>query len=174
MQDAFAKPRTLAVVDNDIAVALVAGLSAIAAAVVGLVGVRSAGSEPSATKELIALATILKDFPEGEAKEALEGRRARVALAHGTQRQPLNVFTAAYWFVFGGYLLFVLPLLILGGDANAWRSLFNNALIGVAIGGIIFSLIGVALFVAGAWFKVREWRQNRPQANGRSESVYGS
>lgn len=85
----------------------------------------------------------------------------------------MNVFTAAYWFVFGGYLFSVLPLLLLGGGANAWRSLFHNSLIGVAIGGMVFSLIGVALFVAGAWFKVRDWRENR-QSGRRTDSMSGS
>ena len=60
-----ANPRTLAVVNSDIAVALIAGWSAIAAAVLALVDARSARSEPTAANEFIALDMILKISPDG-------------------------------------------------------------------------------------------------------------
>ncbi|WP_400996403.1 hypothetical protein [Agromyces sp. GXQ0307] len=60
--------------NNEIAVALFAGLSAIAAAVLALVGMRSARSEPTAAKELIALDMNLKTSPDGSGNEKLSGR----------------------------------------------------------------------------------------------------
>lgn len=147
----------LAVVNDDIAVALIAGLSALAAAIVGLVGVLAARNEPRAARELATLSTILERLPAGEARDVLEDRRTRVALAYGAQREPLGVFMVAYMFVFGGYLIAVVALLVMGGDASAWRALFQSVLVGVVFGGMIFALIGVALFIAGFVFRVRDW-----------------
>lgn len=147
------------VTDNQIAVALIAGLSALAVAVVGLVGVLASRSEPRAAKELAALNAILELLPAGEARDALEDRRTRIAVAYGTQREPLGVFTVAYMFVFGGYLLSLVSLLVVGGDAGAWQSLATSLLIGLVFGGLVFVLIGIALFVVGIVFRVRDWRR---------------
>ncbi|GAA2983265.1 hypothetical protein JOD63_000702 [Microbacterium terrae] len=142
---------------NDVAVALIAGLAALAAAVVGLVGVLAARNEPRVAKELAALNSIIDKLPAGEARHALESRRTRVAIAYGSQREPLGVFTVAYMYVLGGYLIAVVASLVLGGDAGAWQSLFQSVLGGLVFGGIIFALIGVALFIIGLVFKIRDW-----------------
>lgn len=47
----------------------------------------------------------------------------------------MGVFTVAYMYVFGGYLVTVLALLVLGGDAGAWQSLLQNILVGLIFGG---------------------------------------
>lgn len=150
--------------NDDIAVALIAGLSALAAALVGLVGVLAARSEPRAAKELAALNAIVEKMPAGEARDALESRRTRLAVAYGSQREPMGVFTVAYMCVFGGYLVAVVALLVLGGNAGAWQSLLQNLVIGVIFGGIIFALIGVALFLIGLVFKIRDWLRRRAAA----------
>lgn len=151
----------LTIVNNDIAVALIAGLSALAAAVVGLIGVLAPRSEPRVAKELAALNDIIEKLPDGEARVALEEKRSRVAVAYGSQREPLGVFTVAYLFLFGGYLLSLVALLVLGGDAGAWRSLFQSLLLGLSFVGVIFALIGVALFTTGVVFRARDWVRAR-------------
>ncbi|MFE4727346.1 hypothetical protein [Microbacterium sp. NPDC056736] len=147
--------------NDEIAVALIAGLSALAAAVVGLVGVLAPRSEPRAAKELLALNTILETFPAGEARESLEARRTRVAATYGAQREPMGVFGAAYLLTVGGFLLAIVAILILGGDAGAWVSLFQSLLIGLALGGLLLSLVGIALLVAGLGYRIRDWWRAR-------------
>ena len=159
----------LTVVNDQIAVALIAGLSALAAAVIGLVGVLAPRNEPRAAKELLALNAILESFPAGEARDSLEARRTRVAIAYGSQREPMGVFAAAYLFVVGGFVLATVALLILGGDSGAWVSLFQSLLIGVALVGLLLSLSGIALFAIGVWFRIRDWQRGRAStrlANG--------
>lgn len=151
--------RLAVVTDDQIAVALIAGLSALAVAVVGLVGVLASRNEPRAAKELAALNTILEKLPAGEARGALEDRRTRVAIAYGAQREPMGVFTVAYLFFFGGYLLSLVSLLVVGGDAGAWQSLVTSLLIGLVFAGLVFVLIGVALFIVGIVFRVRGWQR---------------
>ncbi|WIM14998.1 hypothetical protein [Microbacterium sp. zg-B96] len=146
------------VTDDQIAVAVIAGLSALAVAVVGLVGALASRNEPRAAKELAALNTILERLPPGEARDALEDRRTRIAVAYGARREPLGVFTVAYLFFFGGYLLSLVSLLVVGGDAGAWQSLVTSLFVGLVFTGLVFVLIGFALFVAGIVFKVRDWR----------------
>ena len=146
---------------NDIAVALIAGMGSLAASVVGLVGVLAARNEPRVAKELAALNSIIDKLPAGEARDALESRRTRVAIAYGSQREPVGVFTVAYMYVVGGYLIAAVASLVLGGDAGAWQSLLQNVLIGVVFGGIIFMLIGLALFITGLVFKIRDWLRGR-------------
>jgi hypothetical protein len=148
-------------VNDQIAVALIAGLSALAAAVVGLVGVLAPRNEPRAAKELLALDTILQRFPAGDARESLEGRRTRVALKYGAQRDLLGVFSTAYLFVVGGLILAFMAVLVLGGDAGAWASLFQSLLIGVVLGGLLLALMGITLFGFGAFFRIRDWWSGR-------------
>ena len=78
-------------------------------------------------------------------------------MAYGSQREPLGVFTVAYMYVFGGYLIAVIASLLLGGDAGVWQSLLQNVLVGFLFGGIIFAVIGVILFIVGFLFRVRDW-----------------
>lgn len=151
-------------VNDQIAVALIAGLSALAAAVVGLVGVLAPRNEPRAAKELLALRTILEDFPAGEARESLEARRNRLAATYGAQREPMGVFGAAYLFTVGGFLLATVALLVLGGDAGAWVSLLQSLLLGLAFGGLLFSLVGIGLLAVGVGFRIRDWRRARASA----------
>ncbi len=109
----------------------------------------------------MALDTILKTFPAGEARESLEARRTRVALKYGAQREPLGVFAAAYLFVVGGLMIAVIALLVLGGDAGAWASLFQSLLIGVVFGGLLLALMGLVLSGYGAFFRIRDWWSGR-------------
>lgn len=55
----------------------------------------------------------------------------------------------------------VVALLVLGGNIEAWQSLLQNILIGLIFGGIVFALIGLALFTVGLVFKVRDWLRRR-------------
>ncbi|MFK4804308.1 hypothetical protein ACI3KX_00435 [Microbacterium sp. ZW CA_36] len=141
--------------------ALIAGLSALAAAVVGLVGVLAPRNEPRAAKELLALNSILETFPAGKARESLEARRIRVAANYGAQREPMGVFGAAYLFTVGGFVLAIVAILILGGDAGAWLSLFQSNLIGLALGGLLLALVGIGLVAIGVGFRIRDWRRAR-------------
>jgi hypothetical protein len=151
----------LTVVNDQIAVAIIAGLSALAAAVVGLVGVLAPRSEPRVAKELLALNTILATFPVGEARDSLEDRRTRVALKYGAQREPLGVFAAAYLFVVGGLLLAVVAVLVLGGDGGAWVSLLQSLLVGLGFGGLLLALMGIVLGGFGVAFRIRDWWRGR-------------
>ncbi len=151
-------------VDNDIAVAVIASLSTVAAAVVGLVGVLAQRTEPRKARELRALNDIIKSLPDGDAREALHNRRTRIAIEYGGQREPLGVFTVSYLFAFGGYLIAILALLLLDGNPGWWRSLAQGLLTGVLLAGAVFFVIGVLLLGSGIFFRIRDlwpWRKGK-------------
>lgn len=64
----------------------------------------------------------------------------------------------ASWRVHVGRLI---SLLVVGGDAAAWQSLVTSLLAGLIVARLVFVLIGVALFIAGIVFRVRDWRRGR-------------